>query len=497
MAPLTQILAVLIKELRELLHRPALVLTLILGPLAVLIVFGLGSDATPQPPRVIIVVPSAQAQPRLLQTYRRQIEESLVVTAYTADEAAARRQLARKAVDAVLILPPAPFETIASGKPATLTVLYNEIDPLWRGLVPRFVRGLASDLNRAIFLEQAGAQQTTLADAAHDLDGMVGVLDQAILAVNREDWRGARAQLRDAITVSTRLVALLDALGAQATPLRAQVERAQQRLVAADALLDTVERATTPATTTTAAQLGLLQTRQNVQGLRDAIAAYTTVPPDVVIAPLAVETQLVARIEPDFITFFAPAILALLLQHVAVSLGALALVRERLAGTFDLYVIAPIGGLRLLIGKYVAYVGFTLALAGVLLGVLLWGLDVPLLGSPWRLALILSMLALASVGLGLALSLLAASERQAVQLSMLALLAMVFFSGFALPLKALRQPALSISYALPATYGVVLLQDVMLRGLPGSDRFLLVLGGIALGLFLLCWRLLRWRTAAQ
>ena len=121
---------------------------------------------------------------------------------------------------------------------------------------------------------------------------------------------------------------------------------------------------------------------------------------------------------------------------------------------------------------------------------------VPLFGAPWRLTLTLVLLALASVGLGFAMSLLASSERQAVQFSMLALLSTVFFSGFALPLDNLRQPALSVSYILPATYGVVLLQDIMLRGLPGSDAFLLILGTIAVVLFLGCLGLLRWRTRA-
>ena len=188
-----------------------------------------------------------------------------------------------------------------------------------------------------------------------------------------------------------------------------------------------VERAVaTPAEGTPSEQLGLAQTRHSLQALRDAIGSFTRVPPEVVIAPLAVDTRFVARVKPDFITFFAPAILALLLQHVAVSLGALALVRERLAGTFDLYMVAPISNLRLVLGKYVAYVLFTLAIAGTLLAVLLAGLDVPLFGSPWRLALTLLLLALAAVGLGFVLSLLASSERQAVQLSMLALLGVVF-----------------------------------------------------------------------
>ena len=149
------------------------------------------------------------------------------------------------------------------------------------------------------------------------------------------------------------------------------------------------------------------------------------------------------RLNSDLISFFAPAMLALIVQHAAVSLGALAIVRERLSGTFELYQIAPTSNLQLLLGKYLAYFVFVLAVSALLLGVLLSPLlRVPLFGDPWRVALTLVLMTLASIGLGLALSLIAVSERQAVQFSMLALLAIVFFGGFALPLDALKQPAM-------------------------------------------------------
>lgn len=498
MHALTHILTVTIKELRELLHRPMLVLTLVLGPLAILIVFGLGSDATPNPPRAIVVMPPGEDEPRLLQEYQQQFEASLVVTEYTNDEPYARAKLRSKAVDAVLVLPPTPFKTITSGKSATIKVLYNEIDPLWRGLVPQFVRALASEINRQIFLETAGEQQVVLSDAVHDLDTLIGGLDTAITAMEGGDWQNAQQEVQEALSITDRLAEAVKPLGPQATPLQAQIERIRTRLQEADRVLRAIGSAgATPSTNGMGTQLDLQQTRSSLQALRDAITSYTAVPPEVVIAPLAVETELVARLTPDFLTFFAPTVLALLVQHIAVSLGALALVRERLAGTFDLYAIAPISHLALLVGKYVAYTCFTLVIAAILLGVLLLGLDVPVFGSVWRLALTLVLLALASVGLGFALSLLAASERQAVQFSMLSLLSIVFFSGFVLPLDTLRQPAISVSYAMPATYGVVLLQDVMLRGLPGSNRLLLALGAIAIGVFLACLGLLHWRTRAR
>lgn len=493
----THIATIVVKELRELFHRPLLVLTLIVGPLALLILFGIGSDAGARPPRAIIVTPADQPEPPLLRDYQQQFRELLDVVGTTTDEAAAREQLRLTRVDTVLILPPAPFQTIASGQPATITVLYNEIDPLWRGLVPRFVRGLASEINRLIFLQNADEQRGTLGAAAEQLNTLVAVLDQAIAAVERRDWVRAREFVTEALVTVNTVERLLDVLGPEAEALRSSLERTRARLETANQLLEVVEQAAGPADGEQVdRQLGLVETRASLGRLRDAITAFTAVSPEVVLAPLAIDAQYTANIRPDFITFFAPAILALLLQHVAVSLGALAIVRERLNGTFDLYTIAPISIARLLAGKYIAYVLFTLAIALVLLLVLLFGMRVPLFGSVWWLLLTLILLVTASVGLGFTMSLLAVSERQAVQFSMFALLAIVFFSGFALPLDAIRQPALAISYLLPATYGVTLFQNVMLRGLPADPQLLLALFAISLALFAASWALLRWRTRA-
>ena len=47
---------------------------------------------------------------------------------------------------------------------------------------------------------------------------------------------------------------------------------------------------------------------------------------------------------------------------------------------------------------------------------------------------------------------------------MILLLASIFFSGFFLALYRLWQPVQAVSWALPVTYGINLLQSVMLRG---------------------------------
>ena len=64
------------------------------------------------------------------------------------------------------------------------------------------------------------------------------------------------------------------------------------------------------------------------------------------------------------------------------------------------------------------------------------------------------------------ISLISENDTQAVQFSMLLLLASIFFSGFFLDLRLMWEPMKAFSYILPATYGMNIMKDVMLRGLP-------------------------------
>ena len=209
------------------------------------------------------------------------------------------------------------------------------------------------------------------------------------------------------------------------------------------------------------------------------------VPPQVVAAPMRAETRNIAPLNPNVVAFFAPAVLALVLQHMGVTLTALSLVRERLSGAMDIFRVAPVRALEILIGKYLAYAFFNLAIAAGLSFLLVGVLKVPLLSAPADVAYVVVLLSFASLGLGLLISTVVDSERQAVQLSMLVLLASVFFSGFVLPLDQFITPLRIAAYSLPVTHGIQLLQDLMLRGGTNQGWELLVLGGIGVGLFLL------------
>jgi len=209
-----------------------------------------------------------------------------------------------------------------------------------------------------------------------------------------------------------------------------------------------------------------------------------SVSPQVIAAPTIAAPRNLATANPNVVAFFAPAVLALILQHMGVTLTALSMVRERLSGAMDIFRVAPVRALEILTGKYLAYAFFNLSIAATIMFLLVGVLHVPLLSTPGDVALVVALLSFASLGLGLLISTIVDSERQAVQLSMLVLLASVFFSGFVLPLDQFVTPLRIAAYSLPVTHGIQLLQDFMLRGRTNQAWELLALAGIGIALFL-------------
>jgi len=213
--------------------------------------------------------------------------------------------------------------------------------------------------------------------------------------------------------------------------------------------------------------------------------ATATIKPDIVARPFRVDIKNTAGIDPTLLIFFTPAVLALVLQHLGVTLTALSMVRERLSGAVDIFRVAPISAAELLVGKYIAYAILGLAVATVVVLATTKGLHLPFVGSVASFGLAVVLLTFASLGLGLLISLVADSERQAVQLSMLVLLASMFFSGFVLPVHEFREPVRSLAYLLPVTYGIEIFQQEMLRGSLRAQWMQAALAAIGTVLFML------------
>lgn len=214
------------------------------------------------------------------------------------------------------------------------------------------------------------------------------------------------------------------------------------------------------------------------------------IPPSVLASPFVSRTESILPIQPGFVAFYSPAVLALLLQHLTVTIVALSLVGERLLGTIELYQVAPTSTFGILVGKYLSFGIMSIFIGAVLSELMLRLLQVPQTGDLVLFGGVVALLVFASLGIGLAISSIATSQEHAVQLSMLVLLASVFFGGLFLPLNNLQAPATYVSDVLPVTYAIIALQDIMFRGALTSYTPLIVLGAMSLGFLILNFRLL-------
>jgi len=226
---------------------------------------------------------------------------------------------------------------------------------------------------------------------------------------------------------------------------------------------------------------------RDVSTASEAVNKLRTLDPGLLVAPLQGEAKQVLP-PPDSrpTPFYAPGAVALLLQHMGITFGALSIVRDRELGAVEVFRVSPLGPGESLLGKYLAYLLLGSALATVLV-VLLWipGLLVMTGSWGWFVFVLVGVLA-ASLGIGFLISLVAGSDSQAVQWAMIILLASLFFSGLFISLDRLQPAVRALSWALPVTYGVQGLRDVSLRGIPPDPIEMVRLWAIAVGLYALC-----------
>jgi ABC-2 type transport system permease protein len=227
------------------------------------------------------------------------------------------------------------------------------------------------------------------------------------------------------------------------------------------------------------------------------LGKVSPIAPVVIAAPTRIETANIALTTPSLTSFFGPAVLALILQHMAVTLTALSLVRERHTGIFDILRVSPISAIEIVVGKLFAFAILGGVVAAVVLGLLTTVLGVPFLGDPRIVAAAIGLLLLSSLGVGLLISVVSDSERQAVQLALLVLLGSVFFSGFLLDIEQFSAPVQVIGNLLPVTQGIRLLQDVLLRGATADLWRLGVLAAIAAVTLVVTWLVLRRGMSAR
>ncbi len=477
--PIVRVSSFLGKEIREILRQPWLVVRLILGPFLILLLVGLGFNNQARVMRALFVVPADEPQvaPQVEQ-YATDLGPQLQYMGQTVSKDEALQRLRIGQVDLVVVYPPHAYQTVKNGSQATLELYHNEIDPTQAAYVDQLGRVYVAEINRRILMQFAAEAKQQSGDAKGNLAQARSAADSARSAAAAGDNARAQEELARANSSLDQATALLGAtaliMGGMGQGLGAGPVQSPAAAPAG---------ANDQSSVDTRAQA----VSSDLDRMDKQLADFENVPPDVMVSPLTTVTKSIAPFTPAFVIFYAPGVLALILQHVAISIASLALVREKVFGALELFRVAPITAFEIMLGKYGSYLLFVGVLAAILTASAIYILGVPLLGTVAWLVASLLLLIFASLGYGFAISATSGTDSQAVQASMLVLLASMFFSGFVFPLMQILVPVRYIGYLLPVTYGIISLQNVMLKGVPPPWIFLVALGVMGLVLFVFSW----------
>src|SRR5262249_15634336 len=159
---------------------------------------------------------------------------------------------------------------------------------------------------------------------------------------------------------------------------------------------------------------------------------FGEVDPLVLVRPFIAETRTALPRPIGVTAFFAPSSIALLLQHLALSFSALAIVRDRALGLLEIYRVGPASVAAIIARRFIAFTVAGIVTGSALLLAVTRLLDVPVLGSVIWIWTAITLLLVASVALGVVIALLSGSDSEVVQYALLVLLASLFFGGFVL-----------------------------------------------------------------
>jgi ABC-2 type transport system permease protein len=414
----------------------------------------------------------------------------------TSDRAKATEQLLRREVDVVAIIPPDAADLIRQSKQVVIELNHYEIDPFKVDYVNIFGQVYADEINRRVLrtITQKGQQETTpIHDSLANTRQTITDLRGAWASDDQEAAQQHQQKLEsDVNTLALAVGAVAGVAGGvqEVMGVNNSDTDTANLLNLVSSLRKDVNDLNSATTSVTQNEEEVKKIETDLAQLETLLGEFQSIDANVLISPFKSEAKSIATVQIRPSDFFAPAVIALLLQHLAITLGALSLVHERLGGTMELFRVSPVSAFETLLGKYLSYLIFGGFVTTILTLLVIYGLGVPMLGNWLSFSLTTAALIFTSLGIGFVISLIARTDSEAVQYAMIVLLTSVFFSGAFVSLDALWQPVRLVSWAVPATYGILILQNIMLRGFLANPVLLISLTAIGVGFFVLAWVLL-------
>jgi ABC-2 type transport system permease protein len=191
--------------------------------------------------------------------------------------------------------------------------------------------------------------------------------------------------------------------------------------------------------------------------------------------------------------FMVPGVLGLILMIMTMMLTAMAVVREKEAGTMEQLIVTPIRPLELITGKLLPFLIIGTIDVCLVLAVATLLFRVPLRGSVFLLFGMSLVFMLTTLGLGLFISTISRTQQQAMMTTVFFMMPMMLLSGFVFPIENMPKFFQAITFVVPMRYFFVIIRGIFLKGVGIVELWDQGLALLAFGAAILTLSVLRFR----
>jgi ABC-2 type transport system permease protein len=467
-----------VKEFHDVRRQPALMLSLVGGPLLVLAAFGATFRSANPFVSAVLVWPENGIPGINQEEAVKFISSNFNLVKVTSDESEAMQMLDRGETDVVQIVPDSEFHAGPNTKRPEIEVVSRTVDPNAEAWIRSLSYGEVNFINQQLLAQEANLAQEKAREVAGSLVDAQQEFKELRQTLDPQEIMRAQGIIKELRPLLVELVAFLPPESLAQANLSPELSKLYRDIEILSDDLDELDQVLRQGDL--ANQIERLDsTTEEIENLRGTIDLFVATPPENIISPIQ-ETYTNQRGSAySMVVFYAPAVLALLVQQLAITLASLGLVRERQMGSFEMFRVSPLKFSQILLGKSLAYILYV-TIAGLILTGLLTLLKVPFPAYPGQYFALLVLLATASVGIGFLISAVSRTDSQAIQLTMLVLLLSIFFTGFFLPITGFAWPAWIIALLIPMTAAIDGFQHLMLAGTSTTADPWILLGVITL-----------------
>ncbi len=176
-----------------------------------------------------------------------------------------------------------------------------------------------------------------------------------------------------------------------------------------------------------------------------------------------------------------PAVIGSIMLIMSLMLTALAVVREREAGTLEQLMVSPITAGELIVGKTIPFVLVAMLQLVVITAVALLWFRIPFLGQGVLLLLAALLFLMSALGLGLLISTVSNTQQEAFLTSFMVIMPTMMLSGFMFPVSSMPTVFQWLTLLNPLRHYLEIVRALFLKGAGLDDLwpqflFLLVMG---------------------